>query len=152
MPAGPQRVTADFAKRLTRLEDIEAIRTLIASYGPLADAGDAAGVAALWEDDGEYDVGGYGAARGRAAIAALIDSETHRQLMTEGCAHVLAPHRIEVDGDEAFAEGYSMVLHYRGDGLAVWRASTNHWWFARQTGGGWRTTRRVNRPIGPRRP
>ncbi len=152
MPADRQRVTADFEERLTRLEDIEAIRNLIASYGPLADAGHAEGVAALWEDDGEYDVGGYGAAQGRAAIAALIDSETHRQLMAEGCAHVLAPHRIEIDGNKAFAEGYSIVLHCGGDGLEVWRASANHWWFVRQTDGGWRTTRRVNRPIGPRRP
>lgn len=145
-------MTADFEERLTRLEDIEAIRNLIASYGPLADAGRAEDVAALWEDDGEYDVGGYGSAQGRAAIAALIDSETHRQLMADGCAHVLAPHRIEIDGNKAFAEGYSFVLHRRGDGLALWRVSANHWRFARQTDGGWRTTRRVNRPIGPRRP
>jgi len=35
-------------ERLQALEDREAIRALIARYGPLADSGDAAGVAALW--------------------------------------------------------------------------------------------------------
>lgn len=66
----------DTNSRIGRLEDIEAIRNLIASYGPLADSGDAAGVAALWTEDGEYDVGGYGIAKGRMAIAALIDGST----------------------------------------------------------------------------
>ena len=33
--------------RIRGLEDAEAIRNLIASYGPLADIGDAQGVAAL---------------------------------------------------------------------------------------------------------
>ena len=37
---------AEIAARLQALEDREAIRALIASYGPLADAGDSAGLSA----------------------------------------------------------------------------------------------------------
>jgi len=52
------------ARRITALEDQEAIRDLLARYGPLADAGDCAGAAALWTEDGVYEVGGFGEYRG----------------------------------------------------------------------------------------
>ncbi|MFN5782700.1 MAG: nuclear transport factor 2 family protein, partial [Novosphingobium sp.] len=68
------------AGRLRLLEDREAIRDLIARYGPLADAGNAEAVAALWHEDGVYAVGGMGEARGREAIAALISGPVHQSL------------------------------------------------------------------------
>jgi hypothetical protein len=46
-------------QRLRRAEDELAIARLMASYGPLADAGDADAVAGLWAEDGEYDVDGW---------------------------------------------------------------------------------------------
>lgn len=130
------------------LADREAIRNLLARYGLLADSGDAEGLAALWTPDGEYDVGGYGVARGRAAIAGLITAPTHQQLMADGCAHVLSPHHIELAGDSAVASGYSTVFRWNGAAFEAWRVSTNQWFFARQDDGGWLATRRVNRPIG----
>ncbi len=130
-----------------QLADLEAIRNLIASYGPLADAGEALGVAALWEEDGEYDVGGFGIAKGRAEIAALIESDTHRQLMADGCAHVLSPHHIVVSGESANAKGYSVVYRKERGEIAVWRVARNEWLLRRQPDGSWLVTRRVNRPI-----
>lgn len=56
----PQRI----AERLQSLEDREAIRDLIARYGPLADAGDAEAVAAQWSEDGSYAVGRMGCGTG----------------------------------------------------------------------------------------
>ena len=91
--------------RLRALEDREAIRDLIASYGPLADTGNAAALAALWHEDGAYAVDGMGESTGRAAIAALITGPVHQQLMADGCAHVLSPVTIELDGDRATARG-----------------------------------------------
>lgn len=136
-----------------RLADMEEIRNLLARYGLLADSGDAEGVASLWTPDGEYDVGGYGVARGRAAIAGLITAPAHRQLMADGCAHVLSPHYIELSGDSATASGYSTVFRWNGTAFEAWRVSTNQWFFARQPAGqgerAWLATRRVNRPIGP---
>ncbi len=138
------------ADRIARLEDIEAIRNLIEAYGPLADAGDAAGVAALWSETGEYDVGGFGIAKGREEIAALINSDTHGALMDAGCAHILSPHHITLEGDRAEAVGYSQVLRRSEDGsFAIRRASWNRWQLQRQEDGQWLVEHRLNRPIGP---
>ncbi len=132
-----------FQGRLRALEDCEAIRTLIASYGPLADSGDAEGVAALWTEDGVYAVGGYGESRGRNAIAALITGETHRKLMADGSAHLLGPVAITLDGDQATATGHSVVLRHSGSAFEVYRVSANRWALVRTTDG-WRVARRDN--------
>lgn len=135
-------------ERIARLEDVEAIRNLIASYGPLADAGDAKSVAKLWTQDGEYDVGGFGVAKGRDEIAALIDSDTHRALMSDGCAHILSPPRIEVDGNFAKAIGYSMVVRKQAERFEAWRVSINYWSLKRQSDNSWLVCSRINRPLG----
>ena len=49
---------AELEKRLQRIESERAIERLIASYGPLVDAGEADSTAALWATDGVYDVEG----------------------------------------------------------------------------------------------
>jgi uncharacterized protein (TIGR02246 family) len=133
--------------RLQRLEDLEAIRALIARYGPLADAGRAADVAELWTEDGVYEVGNFGTASGRNEIAALIESETHRGLMKQGCAHILPTPAIVLEGNRAVATGYSIVLRNTGDSWEPWRVSANRWELARQNDGSWLVTKRVNQPL-----
>lgn len=132
--------------RLRALEDKEAIRELISRYGPLADNGDSEGVAALWTGDGSYAVGGMAEAKGRTAIAGLIDGETHRQLMQDGCAHLLGPVAIELNGDVAVARGHSVVFRHNGADFEVWRVSANRWELERCTEG-WLVRRRVNAPL-----
>lgn len=134
----------DAATRLAALEDREAIRDLIARYGPLADAGDCAGAAALWTLDGVYEVGGFGEYRGRAAIQALLEGEVHQSLIAAGSAHVLSPSVIDLDGDHAIARTYSVVFRKAGDCWEAHRASANEWHLVR-TGDGWRVERRINR-------
>ena len=134
------------ARRVQALEDREAIRALIASYGPLADNGDAASVAALWTKDGVYAVGGMGEARGREAIAALIHGPVHQGLMADGCAHVLGPVAIQLDTDRATATGHSVVFRRAGDGFEAWRVSANCWALVR-TETGWRVERRDNQVL-----
>lgn len=143
---GPLRRVDKTEGRLQALEDRAAIADLIAAYGPLADNGDATGVAASWSEDGCYDVGGFGVAEGRAAIAALIESETHQALLAQGCAHMLSPHHITLSGDSAEAVGYSVVFRRSGDGYEAWRVSANRWQLVR-TAAGWRVSRRINRPL-----
>jgi SnoaL-like domain len=63
-------------QRLRRAEDELAIARLMASYGPLADTGDADAVAALSAEDGEYDVDGWHM-RSRADIAEMVRSPAH---------------------------------------------------------------------------
>ncbi len=136
----------DADTRLRGLEDAEAIRTLIARYGPLADAGEAETLALLWHEAGEYDVAGFGVARGHAEIAALIEAPFHRALLAQGCAHVLSAPAIALDGDGASALNHSMVLRQMDETWEVWRVSANRWEFVR-TSAGWRVARRVNRPL-----
>lgn len=136
--------TAD--ARLAALEDHEAIRAVIAAYGPLADAGDAQGVAALWCADGEYAPAGYRVAKGRGEIAELIEGETHQALMARGCAHVLSSPAVALNGDEAVATNHSLVLRRKGDGHEVWRASANRWALER-CDGRWLIRRRDNHQL-----
>jgi hypothetical protein len=132
--------------RLAELEAREAIRNLIAGYGPLADSGNAAAITAMWTENGVYEVGGYGAHTGHAAIAALFTAGTHLDLMRNGCAHLLGPLHIDVDGDRATALGHSCVFRHAGEGFEAWRVSANRWELERRTEG-WRVRRRVNRPL-----
>lgn len=137
---------ADLAVRLRHLEDRAAIQDLIAAYGPLADCGSAQTLAQLWIPDGEYVVAGFGAARGHAQIAALIEGETHQQLLAQGCGHVLSPHTISITGDEADARGYSVVFRHSAGTFEPWRVSANIWKFVR-TVAGWRVKLRENAPL-----
>jgi uncharacterized protein (TIGR02246 family) len=129
--------------RLAELEDREAIRNLVASYGPLADSGDAAGVASLWAEDGVYAVGGYGENAGREAVAALINAPFHQQLMQDGCAHALGPVHIRIDGERALAIGYSVVFRRTGERFEAWRVSANRWELEKREGR-WQVRRRRN--------
>ena len=132
------------AARLQALEDREAIRELIASYGPLADTGAAEALSQLWTEDGRYAVGGMTEAKGRAAIAALIDGAVHRGLMADGCAHAPGPATIDLDGDTPTARGHSLPFRpATTPGRTAHRVSANRWHLAR-TPDGWRVTAREN--------
>lgn len=131
-------------KRLAVVEDREAIRDLLARYGFCVDRGDSVGAAALWAEDGTYDVGGYGVYRGRAAIAALMDGEAHQALLADGVAHILSPPAIDLDGDVAHARTYSCVMRRAGEHWEAYRVSANRWRLVR-TGQGWRVAERINR-------
>lgn len=133
----------NLAARLRLLEDREEIRELIARYGPLADSGDAEALSELWVEDGEYAVVGFATAKGRAAIAALIDGPTHRALMADGCAHFLGPATVTVEGDTATARCHSVVFRCVSGTFGSHRVSANRWTF-RRTPAGWRAVRREN--------
>jgi uncharacterized protein (TIGR02246 family) len=135
---------AALTARVRLLEDIEAIRAVIAAYGPAADRGDAEGAAALWQDDGLYDVGGFGVSAGRTAIAALLEGPAHRTLIEGGAAHVLSPVSMALDGDHATATGYSCVFRWTGAAFEAHRISANRWMLVR-TAAGWKVGSRVNR-------
>lgn len=134
---------ASLDQRLQNLEDREAIRDLIARYGPLADRGDAAGVAALWTPEGRYSITGFGDATGHCEIAALIEGATHQQLMAGGCAHLLGPVAVDLRGDQAIAVGHSVVLRWTGAQFEAARVSANRWELVR-TDKGWRVALREN--------
>jgi hypothetical protein len=138
----------DMLARLQRLEDEHAIAKLIASYGPLVDAGNADNAARLWAVDGNYDVEDWQMV-GRAGVHEMVSSSSHQALVANGCCHFLGPAVVTVTGDSAVAVCESLVLlreHDRAAGYQVWRATANHFVLAR-THGQWQITTRTSRML-----
>jgi hypothetical protein len=138
-----------FDARLRRVEDELAIRRVILSYGPAADAGETGRAGALWADDGLYDWDTTAPPlEGPAAVAAMLRGKGHQSLLREGVAHFAGPPLIELDGDRATALSYSFVLRREADEqrIYVWRLGAAHWEFER-VDGVWRIHRRTHRQL-----
>jgi hypothetical protein len=133
----------ELAVRLQRLEDERDIARLIASYGPLVDAGDADAVAELWAQDGSYDVEGW-QMTSRDDVRAMVNSSGHQKLVSSGCCHFLGPAVVTVSGHTAVAVCESLVVIRRGEDYVVWRAAANHFELSRGADG-WQITTRKSR-------
>jgi uncharacterized protein (TIGR02246 family) len=112
-------------RRLQRIEDERAIERLIASYGPLVDAGDAEATAQLWASDGSYNVEGW-PMHSRQQVAEMVRSDAHQRLIGGGCCHFLGPAVVTVVGDDAVAVCESLLVVHRNDHFAVARGGANH--------------------------
>ncbi|QFU92486.1 nuclear transport factor 2 family protein [Amycolatopsis sp. YIM 10] len=134
---------ADLARRLRRLEDEVEIARLIASYGPLVDAGHADSAAALWAEDGEYDVEGWHM-RSRNDVRAMVGSDYHQSLIKGGCCHFLGPAHVTVEDDEAIAVCDSMLIRHHDDGFRIFRAGGSLFRL-RRLPEGWRIVHRTAR-------
>jgi hypothetical protein len=135
--------------RVRRIEDELAIRRVILSYGPAADAGETERAGALWAHDGLYDWDTTNPPlEGPAAVAAMLQGKGHQALIGEGVAHFAGPPLIELDGDRATALSYSFVLRRDADEqrIYVWRLGAAHWEFER-INGAWRIHRRTHRQL-----
>jgi hypothetical protein len=133
-------------QRLRAIEDELAVRRLIVSYGPSADAAHAPLASTVFTEDGDYDWDAEGEPyEGRAAIEAMFRGDGHRRLVSHGIAHFIGPPYIELDGDRATALSYSMVMRRDPDGrFYLWRVSAVRWDVERRDGG-WQVRRRTNR-------
>jgi hypothetical protein len=118
---------------------------MIARYGPLVDAGEADAAAALWAEDGTYDVAGW-TMRGRTDVAAMVRSPEHQGLIARGCCHFLGPAVVTVDGDDAVAVCDSVLLVHREGRFTVARAGANHFRL-RRLDGRWQITNRTSRVL-----
>lgn len=136
---------AQLEARLRLLEDEREIARLITAYGPLVDAGDAEGVAAIWEPDGIYDVDEAYLA-GHDQLVAMVSGHGHQQWIGGGCAHFLGPAHITVRGDEAIAVCHSLMVVRQDGQFVVRRATANHWELRRGERG-WRVTTRTSRVL-----
>ena len=136
-------MTDDLHVRLQRLEDEREIARLIASYGPSVDSGNADSAASLWAENGTYDVEGW-RMNSRDDVHGMVSSQSHQDLVANGCCHFLGPCVVTVTGDTAVALCESLVLLRRGDEYVVWRATANHFELSRQ-GGGWKIVARTSR-------
>lgn len=129
-------------ERLRALEDRAEIVDLIASYGPAADSGNGQAIENMWSADGTY---GFDATTlEHSELAGLVDFETHRDYMSSGCAHILTPPTVQIEGDKAVALNYSIVFIHREEPWVAERVSSNRWDLVR-TEAGWRVAKRQNR-------
>jgi hypothetical protein len=138
---------AALERRLARVEDELAITRMMASYGPLVDAGDASSVASLWAEDGEYDVEGWHM-RSRSEVDAMVRSDAHQHLIKGGCSHFLGPAHIRIDGDEAVAVCESLLVRHRDGAFSVRRAGANQVRLRRSAESpGWEIVKRTTRAL-----
>jgi hypothetical protein len=145
-------------ERLQLLEDQLAIHQLMMTYGPCVDSGSAGETSELWTTEGEYDAGTE-VMRGRQEISAMVLGPQHQSFVHNGCAHLISPPLVTIDGDRAVAICYGQLLLqddnddrvggvWPGGGrpYRVQRITANRWEFER-TEEGWRVRSRVNRPL-----
>ena len=137
---------AALEQRVRLLEDERAIRELILTYGPSADAGLAANAAALWAEDGLYDWDANGAPHvGRAGVDAMLRTDGHLSLIGSGVAHFAGPPLVRLDGDTAIALTYSLIMRREDETrYYLWRVSAVRWDLQRD-GDTWLVARRTNR-------
>ena len=137
----------ELTARIGALEDEAAVRRLILTYGPAADAGHAPRAAALWLEDGVYDWDeGALPHQGRLAVQAMLDGDTHHGLIRDGVAHFAGPPLIHLDADRATALTYSLIMRRQAEGgrFFLWRVSAARWDLER-VDGAWAVRRRTNR-------
>ena len=105
----------ELQKRITRLEDIEAIKRLKARYCEICDHEDydADAMASLFTEDGTWSGEGVGSAEGREAIRALFAGFPK---VIAGAQHIVANPLIEVDGDRARGVWYLIAAVTQDDG------------------------------------
>lgn len=97
---------AALEKRLTRMEDIEAIKQLKARYCHICDdLHNPDRIASVFAEDGIWESADFGQAKGHAAIRELFTG--FRKLFTFSQHNIMNP-IIEVDGDCAQASWYIM--------------------------------------------
>lgn len=131
--------------RLQRLEDEREIARLVASYGPLVDAGQAVRVGALWTEGGTYDVEELYMGS-RAEIEAMVRSDAHQGLIGAGCSHFLGPAYVTVESDRAVAICESVLLVKHNGRIIPARIGANRFELVR-THEGWQISKRVTRSL-----
>ena len=140
-----ERRLDELTHRVQALEDELAIHRLIVRYGLAVDIGDAERSAAVFTDDGVYDVD-IGVMHGREAVRAMVQGARH-QAMVGSCAHQIGPAVVEVAGDHAVATGYSRVYLRTPAGTHIYRVSLNRWELVKRDGA-WLIARRATRVLG----
>lgn len=104
--------------RTQELEDREAIRRIFADYAAYLDAGDHAGYASLFADDGVM-AAQLGEAVGPAAIEATLDAALGPSVRATfpSAVHVMNNQRIDIDGDAATTDVLWFYLTTDDDGV-----------------------------------
>lgn len=149
---------ADLRRRIEQLEDEREIRYLIGRYGHYVDLGHEDEWVGLWTDDAVYDIvtvrrdgAGYdGAIRfeGRADLYRLVRDPAAHKLFEGRSLHLQDFNLVvRIDGDDAYAHGYSMTMLREGDAVQIRTAGMVRWTF-RRVDGEWRIAIKNRRQVG----
>lgn len=133
-------------RRLSALEDENAVRNLFVQYGLAVDTGNVEATVALYTQDCRIDIDGVVFMNGRQEARGIVESDVHQALLPY-CAHVMGPFDVRVDGDRAVAIGYATVFIAGAEQRQVWRQSFGRWELARLDGR-WLVSRRFSRSLG----
>ncbi|MGE0826428.1 MAG: nuclear transport factor 2 family protein [Candidatus Binatia bacterium] len=112
---------AEMEKRLTRIEDLEAIKQLKARYCEICDDDHNPDlITTIFAQDGIWEGGGFGKAEGHAAIRKLFESF---QRLISFSQHMVMNPIIEIDGTTAKARWYFLgPFTFRQNNEAKWVA------------------------------
>jgi len=132
--------------RVARLEDLEAIRALLADYRRHLDGKDFRAYASLFAREGEFIAGEDDTirARGPEAIFALVDGMRGTLLTDRGGddVHVAVNEVIELDGDRATATSTWVYLIRGGDDAPEVSKIGHYEDLLTREDGGWKFLRR----------
>ena len=134
--------TPTAAARIQRLEDIEEIRTVLLDYGRLLDARDLPAYSRLFAKDGEW-VGGFGSAKGPAAIQAFMEKNFGTGPNRGNTYHILSNFVIDVQGDKATAWSRWTYITPAADGKPVINQAGHYDDTLVRENGHWKFQRRV---------
>jgi SnoaL-like domain len=112
---------AELERRLTRMEDIEAIKQLKARYCDICDDDhNPAKITTLFVEDGIWEAGGFGKAQGHEGIRQLFQGF---QKMISFSQHMVVNPQIEVNGNTAKGTWYFLgPFTFRKNNEAKWQA------------------------------
>jgi len=130
-------------ERLQKLEDINAITQLIASYGPIADTCDRAGLDRIWHPQSTYEIGGIGVFHGPQGIADAFAGDFHSSIVKNGSAHISSSPHVEIHGDKAAAKNYGTLFWNENGQFICGRLTATRWEFERGGPEGWQVTKRT---------
>jgi hypothetical protein len=152
MAADLEARVKELEKRLQLLEDQEKIRECLARYSFNADLGRSEEYVNNYTPNGVIDLGPDTKWAGRDQLLDFIGNPQGGHKAIEGrCMHTSLDFFIRVDGNKAWAEGYSVVLLKEGqaerEGYRVFSIGFNHWDFEKK-GDRWYLKYRYRRPTG----
>jgi uncharacterized protein (TIGR02246 family) len=101
----------------SELQDKEAIRDLMSAYCFHVDNGDFEQFAALFTEDAVFEAGPFGKLQGRRAIYDFINAQVPRPGEGPARKHCTLSHVIRINGTEARADSYIVVLRESAAGI-----------------------------------
>lgn len=148
MPIDVEAKIAELESRLRILEDREKIRETLCRYSFTADMGRSQEYVNNYTPDGVIDLGPETKWSGAAGLTEFItDPKGGHKAIENHCMHTSLNTHIRIDGDTAWAEGYSVVYVQEGNGYKVYTLGYNRWTFQREEDR-WLMKYRHRRPVG----